>query len=91
MWHGVSLPLPPIPFVSVCAPRVVCTPAPVIYAPAPVVYAPPPVVYAPPVIYRPAPVYYAAPWGPRGYGYPHYNAGRYGWNGHGGPARGHHR
>ena len=61
---SLGLPLPPIPFVSVCAPRVVCAPPPVVYAPAPVVYAPP--------------VYYAAPWGPRSYGYSHYTYGRYG-------------
>ena len=79
---SLGLPLPPIPFVSVCAPRVVCAPAPVIYAPAPVVFAPSPVVYAPaPVVYAP-PVYYAAPWGSRGYGYSHYTYGRQGWNGH---------
>ena len=89
---SLGLPLPPIPFVSVCAPRVVCAPAPVIYAPAPVVYAPPPVVYAPaPVVCVPPPVYYAAPWGPRGYGYPHYTYGRQGWNGHGASAWGHRR
>ena len=88
---SLGLPLPTIPFVSVCAPRVVCAPAPVIYAPAPVVYASPPVGYVPaPVVYAP-PVYYAAPWGPRGYGYSHYTYSRQGWNGHGASVRGHYR
>ena len=89
---SLGLPLPPIPFVSVCAPRVVCAPAPVIYAPAPVAYVSPPVVYVPaPVVCVAPPVYYAAPWGPRGYGYSHYAYGRQAWNGHGASGRDHYR